>query len=37
MMSDLLVYLIPPGTMVALVILGLIFRVDRKPKGGDSC
>ena len=33
-MSELLIYLIPPAQIVALVILGLIFRVDRGPKGG---
>jgi hypothetical protein len=37
MMTAYLIYLIPLIQVLALVAIGLIFRVDRKPKGGDSC
>ncbi len=33
----LLCAVFPVCQIVGLVALGLIFRVDRKPKGGDSC
>ncbi len=37
MMGAYLIYLTPLLQVLALVAIGLIFRVDRNPKGGDSC
>ena len=37
MMTAYLIYLTPIIQVLALVAIGYVFRVDRKPKGGDSC
>jgi hypothetical protein len=38
MMSELLFCAaFPVCQILGLVAIGLIFRVDRKPKGGNSC
>ncbi len=36
-MGAYLIFLAPIVQVLALVAIGLIFRVDRKPKGGEPC
>lgn len=36
-MDILLAAAVPAAQLAGLVVLGLIFRVDRKPKGGKRC